>query len=137
MNDTEPDFNTRKKALIFHHENLIYDGFIETVTMMPNMTEFFKALSDTTRQRIVYLLLHTQSLHVNEFCQILSVPQSKVSRHLTILRNAGWVVFNRRDKRIFYRIDPDIDPEFLTALKKLFSKSIEFETDLKNLHIQY
>jgi len=105
--------------------------------MMSNMTEIFKALSDPTRQRIIYLLLHTQSLHVNEFCHVLIEPQSKVSRHLTILRNAGWVVYKRRDKRIYYRIDPNIDPEFLTALKNLFSKSIEFETDLKNLHKQH
>ena len=107
------------------------------VIMLTPLTEFFKALSDPTRQRIIYLLLHTQSLHVNEFCQVLNEPQSKVSRHLSILRNAGWLIYNRRDKRIFYRIDPNIDSEFLTSLLKLFSKLIEFETDLKNLHKQY
>jgi ArsR family transcriptional regulator len=105
--------------------------------MIRSLTEFFKALGDPTRQRIINLLLHTKSLHVNEFCEILTEPQSKISRNLSILRNAGWVIFNRRDKRIFYRIDPDLDQEFLNMFRKLFSGSLEFETDLKNLHKKY
>lgn len=101
-------------------------------TYMLQLTEFFKAAGDPTRQRILNLLLHYSSFNVNDLCTILSEPQSKISRHLHILRYSGWVVFNRRDKWVYYRLNPDLNNELLEVLKNMFKDYLEFESDLKN-----
>lgn len=62
----------------------------------------FKALSDETRLRI-YLLLGGGELCVCHIQAILGTTQTKVSRHLGILRNAGLVTARREGLWIYYR----------------------------------
>ena len=63
-----------------------------------------KALGDATRIRIVNLLAHLGELCVCDVESILEVSQSKASRHLTYLKNAG-VVTDRRDGTwVYYRL---------------------------------
>ncbi|GAB4367561.1 MAG: hypothetical protein Kow0042_08300 [Calditrichia bacterium] len=93
---------------------------------------FFKALGDNTRQRIINLLLWYPAIHVNDLSHILAVPQSKISRHLAVLRTSGWLVFNRREKWIYYKLNPELDPVLLEALKNLFHNHLQFESDLTN-----
>lgn len=55
---------------------------------MKEIARLYKAFSDETRLRILHLLLK------GEFCicdlmEVLELPQSKVSRHMAYLRNAG------------------------------------------------
>jgi len=99
--------------------------------IIDNLTEFFKAISDPTRQRIINLLLNCPSFHVNEISEILGMHQSKVSRHLTILRNAKWLVNIRRDRWVYYRINPDLDESLVELFKKLFSNYLQMDADLK------
>lgn len=62
-----------------------------------------KALSDETRLRIMGILAQS-SLSVNELIQVLDMGQSRISRHLKILLEAG-LLTNRRDgAKIFYKI---------------------------------
>lgn len=56
----------------------------------------FKAFADQTRLRILNLLKHERELCVCDIMTVLSLPQSKVSRHLAYLRRAG-LVTDRRD----------------------------------------
>ena len=104
---------------------------------LQNLTEFFKALGDPTRQRIINLLLYSNSLHVNKLCRILNEPQSKISRHLNVLKNAGWLVSARRDRWIYYRIDPELPQDLLSAIKNMFRQYLEFETDINNFRKQH
>ncbi|MBQ9407758.1 MAG: metalloregulator ArsR/SmtB family transcription factor [Desulfovibrio sp.] len=62
---------------------------------------YFKALSDETRLRLVYILLHYE-LSVNELVRILDMGQSRVSRHLKILAEAGLLVSRRDGLWVFY-----------------------------------
>ena len=55
----------------------------------------FRALADTTRQRLLQLLLR-EELNVSELVEVLGQPQSTVSRHLKILREAGLL----KDRRL-------------------------------------
>jgi ArsR family transcriptional regulator len=105
---------------------------MQEIIYMLQLTEFFKAAGDPTRQRILNLLLNYASFNVNDLCTILSEPQSKISRHLKILRNSGWVMFTRRDKWVYYRLNPDLNKELLEVLKIIFKDYLEFESDLKN-----
>jgi len=68
----------------------------------------FKALADETRLKI-FALLTKQELCVCEIEDVLGLPQSLVSNHLAVLRQAGLVKARRdaEDARwIFYRADP-------------------------------
>jgi ArsR family transcriptional regulator len=60
-----------------------------------------KALSDPTRLRIVSLLRHGE-ICVCALVEVLQTPQSKISRHLAFLKNAGWVEAERSGKWMHY-----------------------------------
>ena len=62
---------------------------------------YFKALSDETRLRLAHILLHYE-LSVNELVRILGMGQSRVSRHLKILTEAGLLTSRRDGLWVFY-----------------------------------
>ena len=65
----------------------------------------FKTLSDPTRVRILGLL-EREELVVQELMDVLGMAQSRVSRHLAILREAGLVVDRRDGTYVSYRFSP-------------------------------
>ena len=65
----------------------------------------FKVLSDPTRMRILRLL-EREELVVQEIMEILAMAQSRVSRHLAILREAGLLEDRRDGTYVFYRFLP-------------------------------
>lgn len=71
---------------------------------LDGLASVHKALGDETRLRIVNLLAHRSELCVCDVETILGVSQSKASRHLAYLKNAG-VVKDRRDGTwVYYRL---------------------------------
>lgn len=80
------------------------------------LQKVFKTLSDPTRIRILRLL-ETEQLVVQELMEVLGMAQSRVSRHLAILREAGLVV-DRRDRTfVSYRMNPPSEPWWRDAWK--------------------
>ena len=75
---------------------------------MEHLLQVFKVSSDKTRLRII-VLLKQQKLCVYEICEILDLPQSRVSKHLTKLRDLNFVVGERIEQYIFYKLHL-IDP---------------------------
>jgi ArsR family transcriptional regulator, arsenate/arsenite/antimonite-responsive transcriptional repressor len=67
------------------------------------MQQFFQALSDNTRLRLLNLI-GEQEVCVCYLVEILGSPQPKISRHLAYLRNAGIVSARREGKWMHYRI---------------------------------
>jgi DNA-binding transcriptional ArsR family regulator len=68
----------------------------------------FKALSDTTRLKVVKLLSdHEGALCVNALADRLDVTQSAVSQHLRVLRQARLVKRERRGSTVHYLLDQD------------------------------
>jgi len=76
-------------------------------TGMKNTVQYFKALADETRLRIMALLLVSGELCVCDITATLQLPQSTVSRHLAYLRNAGWVTDRREGVWIIYSVTLD------------------------------
>jgi ArsR family transcriptional regulator len=66
------------------------------------LSGFFRALADPVRLRILHLL-HVEELTVSELVRILDLPQSSVSRHLKVLRDAGLVSDRPLGAASFYR----------------------------------
>ena len=71
---------------------------------MRELTKLFKALSDETRIRILKVLMERECC-VCEVMQALNISQSRASRNLGILADAGFVKSRRDGPWIIYSID--------------------------------
>lgn len=69
---------------------------------MDQLQKVFKTLSDPTRVRVL-ALLEREELAVQELMDVLGMAQSRVSRHLAILREAGLLEDRRDGTYAFYR----------------------------------
>jgi len=78
------------------------------------LQRIFKTLADPTRVRIL-ALLEREELAVQELMQALGMAQSRVSRHLSILREAGFVQDRRDGTFAFYRFAPPGDAAWRDA----------------------
>ena len=67
-------------------------------------TKIFKVLSDNNRLRILKML-QTKSLCVCEVQDILGLAASTVSKHLSILRDAGFITEEKDGKWVNYMIN--------------------------------
>src|SRR5437868_2096911 len=61
-----------------------------------------KNLADPTRLRLLVLLGHGE-LTVGEICRILGQSQPRISRHLRLLTDAGFLDRFREQQRVYYR----------------------------------
>lgn len=81
-----------------------------TTSAAEQLQKVFKTLADPTRIRILRLL-EQQELLVGELMTILGMAQSRVSRHLAILREAGLLTDRRKGTYVAYRSSlPDSGP---------------------------
>jgi ArsR family transcriptional regulator len=91
---------------------------------MRHLADTFKALSDETRLQMMALLFDNDELCVCDFVETLGLTQSKASRHLRYLYNAGLVKDRRERVWIHYRLSPELTPEqavLVDALQRAFS----------------
>ena len=103
--------------------------------VMKRETSIFKALSDETRLRILKLLLKKE-LCVCEIEAALDQPQSKVSRHLTVLRSVGLVEDRRDGTWIFYSFfkpENDFEKSIVQIIKNALSDSELVKQDEERL----
>ena len=82
-------------------------------TRLTEMETLFKALGDSTRLRILGLLL-TGEVCVCDIHESLKIPQPKASRHLAYLRRVGLVDTRRAGLWIHYRLGTVSDPVLAT-----------------------
>ena len=71
---------------------------------MKELTTVFKALSDEARLRILNLLFRTGELCVCDIEATTGFTQTKVSRHLSYLRNAGLLDSRQQGLWMLYKI---------------------------------
>jgi ArsR family transcriptional regulator, arsenate/arsenite/antimonite-responsive transcriptional repressor len=71
---------------------------------MDPLLSFFKAMGDETRLKLMILLTH-QSHCVCELSEILDLSQPKISKHLSKLKDLGFVETTREAQYIFYQIN--------------------------------
>ncbi|MFT5699629.1 MAG: ArsR family transcriptional regulator [Desulforhopalus sp.] len=87
---------------------------------MQDEIQLFKALSDSTRLRMLLLLLNNGELCVCDLMESLQIPQSTASRHLALLRNARLVDGERRGTWMYYRLveDQTLGSAILAGIKQ-------------------
>jgi ArsR family transcriptional regulator len=71
-------------------------------------TRIFKALSEEPRVRILNLLQNHREMCISDIEQILDYTQTKTSRHMSYLKNAGIVGARKSDQWIFYYIQDEV-----------------------------
>lgn len=77
----------------------------------------FKALSEEPRVRIIHLLMLNKELSISDLEHILDFTQTKTSRHLISLKNAGLLGSRRVDQWMFYYILEEYLEIFQTVFK--------------------
>jgi ArsR family transcriptional regulator len=97
---------------------------------MRTLASVFKALSDETRLQMFGLLLREGELCVCDFVEVLSVTQSKASRHLRYLVNAGLLQDRRAGIWVYFRIAEEpgpVESAVLDSLRKILPEQVPTE----------
>lgn len=82
-------------------------------------TRLFKALSDLNRLRILKML-QTKPLCVCEITDVLDLATSTVSKHLSILKENGFIIEEKVGKWVNYQINPrPADPRIASIISML------------------
>lgn len=91
------------------------------------MQEILTALSDPTRRTALALLWDGDEHCVCELMARLGASQSRMSRHMKVLREAG-LVRDRRDAQwVRYRRNPHLAPELATVVDAVLAAEAKSE----------
>jgi len=105
---------------------------------MPSILKNLRLLADPSRLRIL-LLVEREELSVAELQEILGMGQSRISTHLSQLKNAGLVEDRRNGKSILYRLKPSAQSngfsEMLVVLRQAAAEIPEAEQDTEALRL--
>lgn len=71
------------------------------------LAQLFQLFADATRARILYALLESDELCVNDLAAALEVPETSVSHALRLLRIAGVVKNRKAGRLVYYSLDDD------------------------------
>lgn len=82
---------------------------------LQDKSDRFKAISDPTRLKILYLLQEGE-LCACEINAALEKPQSTISHHLNILKNAGFIIGRKEGIWIHYKL---VNPEIIDLIENL------------------
>ncbi len=102
---------------------------------MRELENYFKALGDATRLRIMNLLLHGE-LCVCDIQRVLDAAQPNVSRHLAYLKHSGLVLDRRDGLRMFYRLAETPSQGLaglLQFLRGAFAREKSLQDDVRRL----
>jgi len=102
-------------------------AYIHLEEKMWELIKVFKALSDETRIRMLHLLSEGE-LCVCEIMQALQISQTRASRNLGILRDAGLLQDRRDGQWVHYSVNREVATEYLMLLELLTSLLKEDQT---------
>jgi len=77
----------------------------EQIGAIVGMEDFFKALADQTRLKIIYALLFKEELCVCDIANIAQVTLPAASHHLRFLYQMRLAKYQKRGKYVYYSLD--------------------------------
>jgi ArsR family transcriptional regulator, arsenate/arsenite/antimonite-responsive transcriptional repressor len=83
------------------------------------LASVYKALADETRVQMLALLLEQPELCVCHLERTLDITQSKASRHLRYLLNAGLLQDRREGVWMHYRLAQDMAPDLRALVESV------------------
>ncbi|MBI5593724.1 MAG: winged helix-turn-helix transcriptional regulator [Deltaproteobacteria bacterium] len=100
---------------------------------MDQVLSITKALADGNRLRIIMALTCHDELCVCQVTEMLHLAMPTVSRHMSVLQNAG-LVKSRKDSRwVYYRISEAFPSQCLNWLKDALIDSEDIAGDKKRM----
>lgn len=82
------------------------EGEVPSEEMLYDLADLFKVFADTTRIRILYVLMERERC-VADIAEAVGVSQSAVSHQLRILKQSHLVRFRKEGKQIIYALSDD------------------------------
>ena len=91
--------------MMHHHHDVVEQvmGEMPQEEELYDLADFFKVFADTTRIKILYVLLK-QEMCVCDIAQTLDMTQSAISHQLRILKQMDLVKNRREGKTIYYSL---------------------------------
>jgi ArsR family transcriptional regulator, arsenate/arsenite/antimonite-responsive transcriptional repressor len=100
--------------------------------ILNQVVNVFKALSDENRVRAL-LALHHQELCVCQIVELLGLAPSTVSKHMSILKNAGLVQAAKRGRWVYYRLSGADAPSEMQGAIEWAILALDHEGGLREL----
>ena len=90
---------------------------------LEDLSEFFKALGDPTRLKLVRLLMFNDEdkLKVIDLAEKIGISQPAITQHINILKELSLIQSNREQNRIYYYINK----RKFKSYKRILSKMLE------------
>jgi len=98
--------------------------------------QIFKSFSEEARVRILFLIFNQKELCITDIELSLDFTQTKTSRHLTYLRNAGLVNVRKIDQYVFYSIKEEVS-DIVSQIFQFLQKDASLQKDLETFRILY
>lgn len=99
-------------------------------------TKIFKALAHPTRLKIIELLGTCDEICVCDIAKKLSIEQPTISKHLTVLKNAGIVTNRKEGLMVLYKLQMKCCLDFFNCVDNIIFADIKKKTrHLKNLKL--
>lgn len=84
---------------------------------MESILSISKALGEMNRLRAFLALMDTEELCVCDVGDFLGLAPATVSRHMSILRQAGLIESEKRGRWVYYRMGAAVDPRLLEWIR--------------------
>ena len=107
-------------------------NYLDSMIGITSTSRPLKALADETRLRILHLL-EQEDLTGSDLMEILNMGQSRISPHLTLLREVALVVDRRAGRRSFYSEASGSAASFWKEVRGANQTSPEFQADTEGL----
>ncbi|MBT1703975.1 ArsR/SmtB family transcription factor [Chryseosolibacter indicus] len=91
-------------------------------------SQIFKACADESRIRILHLIFENGEMCISDLEKILDFTQTKTSRHLIYLKNAGILSYRRYNHWVFYQIKDEVY-EILKQIIQFLRKDKQLQKD--------
>ena len=102
---------------------------------MPDIWDIIKLLSDSTRSRIL-AILKNEELSVAELQDVLDMGQSRISSHLSLMRQANLLIDRKEGKKTFYVLNEALSEslnDLIESILVAISDSDDVRLDRENL----
>ena len=105
---------------------------IKTKAQYEARAQIAKALAHPTRLLLLDALLE-KDLCVNEMTELVGADQSTVSKHLAVLKDAGFVEIEKKGSMNFYSIRCQCLDEFFGCIESVLRQKVRAQQELVEL----
>jgi ArsR family transcriptional regulator, arsenate/arsenite/antimonite-responsive transcriptional repressor len=99
-------------------------------------TQLLKSFSDESRIRILHMLFKNKEMCISDIEMVLDFTQTKTSRHLIYLKNAGLVDSRKVDQWTYYSIKEEV-VDFVDMIYRYLDKDPLLEKDMQTYRTLY